>query len=762
MLISKIALNQKYPAYTNFQQSPVAFGRVADAFKKSQPESKDPEAKKLIDLMLTRIEQRGADVIKKTEEQIKSQRELISRQESEKANVAVDNPCLNLLVMKRLEKTLVKEVLPNIDDEKKNSLYNHIFWEYFEKLPRNPDEKNVDLTKSLLKGLMQSQDMKISEFAKYEYMDKNPDFFKEENHDFAKKIIVDLLSSNDSNIYGTARRAGKKEIVEKDPDFIKLEKLASAYQKSGDRKDKIALLKQEEEILLQELENPEKHMLRAIISCEKFPVPEDLEQRKNRIIINTLTGMREVLTALKYLGSNIENPASVSGALDNLIENIPANNPKSEFIKLRAISCIAEIYDCLDENNKIKTNSLLVDIFSTSSSDDCKKFAYLILKKKMNENDPNYNKFQEICNSYEKNDFSEIVKDNIALTIMTREKSPILKKLIPQVLNSDEVQTEEKVQAAWCAGKVRTPENYNALLNIIKSPLPQDKNQQVQALELKEIALNSFSLYLKHKPQEVKGILREISGSDSSLAEIATIMHEKATGTFNTPDHFINFLPKNEQKKYKKLRDKYVQNIDRMGARAKNFIDLGIIPFYKVLEKLVNDHTKFTVINDTVTAFDRNRAGKRNDDGRFRDTVFGTSLPNNIIISDYIYKNGHFDQVSAHEFNHSACRKFDRDDRLRLIDLHEKAKEEGKCLDYYAEKNFDEYFAHGYEAYLSPYMPHSRILRRKSTNALHCHTRSVLKQKDPDLYEFIEYCIDKYGPGRERIKFSATNRPVSA
>ena len=106
------------------------------------------------------------------------------------------------------------------------------------------------------------------------------------------------------------------------------------------------------------------------------------------------------------------------------------------------------------------------------------------------------------------------------------------------------------------------------------------------------------------------------------------------------------------------------------------------------------------------------------------------------------------DNMLAHEFNHVAlflAIQKDEKDFKKLLQLYNKAKDNDKFLDYYAAQDHLEYFAQGYEAYVSMYKPHKLLIRNNEFDQSKFHIRSTLKHKDPELYEFIEYCIKKYG-----------------
>ena len=67
--------------------------------------------------------------------------------------------------------------------------------------------------------------------------------------------------------------------------------------------------------------------------------------------------------------------------------------------------------------------------------------------------------------------------------------------------------------------------------------------------------------------------------------------------------------------------------------------------------------------------------------------------------------------------------------------LYAKAKAGAYFLDYYAASNPDEYFAQGYEAFVSP-------LKRGCLNETSRHTRPELVRKDPALYAFLHSVLD--------------------
>src|SRR4029453_2791050 len=68
-------------------------------------------------------------------------------------------------------------------------------------------------------------------------------------------------------------------------------------------------------------------------------------------------------------------------------------------------------------------------------------------------------------------------------------------------------------------------------------------------------------------------------------------------------------------------------------------------------------------------------------------------------------------------------------------DLYESARAEGRCLDYYARSDSSEYFAQGYEAFVS-------LFKHPCLSVTACHTRAELARKDPGLFEFLREVTD--------------------
>jgi Flp pilus assembly protein TadD len=93
--------------------------------------------------------------------------------------------------------------------------------------------------------------------------------------------------------------------------------------------------------------------------------------------------------------------------------------------------------------------------------------------------------------------------------------------------------------------------------------------------------------------------------------------------------------------------------------------------------------------------------------------------------------------VIAHEFAHQIHRfGLQDEDRSEINRLFRRAKKEGLCLDYYAAENDQEYFAQGYEAFVSPF-------KRPTSSETAKNTRSDLEAKDPELFSFLLRVTDR-------------------
>ncbi|MBI4751564.1 MAG: tetratricopeptide repeat protein [Acidobacteria bacterium] len=120
-------------------------------------------------------------------------------------------------------------------------------------------------------------------------------------------------------------------------------------------------------------------------------------------------------------------------------------------------------------------------------------------------------------------------------------------------------------------------------------------------------------------------------------------------------------------------------------------------------------------------------------DGRYYSSIRGVGGLVTVSGIEYlnVVEQGGFNTI-AHEFAHQVHSSvFDKPLLERIQALYARAVREGRTLDYYAAANEWEYFAQGYEAYVS-------ISKRPGLGITGRHTRDELRKLDPALYALIE------------------------
>lgn len=120
-------------------------------------------------------------------------------------------------------------------------------------------------------------------------------------------------------------------------------------------------------------------------------------------------------------------------------------------------------------------------------------------------------------------------------------------------------------------------------------------------------------------------------------------------------------------------------------------------------------------------------------DGRYYASVRGVGGLVTVSGVEYldVSMRGGFNTI-AHEFAHqihTSALSSELCDRIKK--LYQRALRAGRVLDYYAASNEWEYFAQGYEAYISEF-------KRPNAGVTARHTKEELKQLDPDLYNLFE------------------------
>jgi hypothetical protein len=137
-------------------------------------------------------------------------------------------------------------------------------------------------------------------------------------------------------------------------------------------------------------------------------------------------------------------------------------------------------------------------------------------------------------------------------------------------------------------------------------------------------------------------------------------------------------------------------------------------------------------------------AGQKTFDGRYYSSIRG--IGGRVALSGIEYLDqaafGGFNTI-AHEFAHQVhIAALGKREVNEIRRIYERARREGRALDYYAAANEDEYFAQGYEAFISE-------RKRPSAGVTGRHTRQEL-WRDPELYKFLVKLTGK--PQRESAR----------
>jgi propanediol dehydratase small subunit len=175
---------------------------------------------------------------------------------------------------------------------------------------------------------------------------------------------------------------------------------------------------------------------------------------------------------------------------------------------------------------------------------------------------------------------------------------------------------------------------------------------------------------------------------------------------------------------------------DLLSGRGRAVIDHSVAPLARYLPKLAQAGARHYLL-----AYDQrpseirglgDSAEEKTLDGRCYDSIRGVG--GRVTVSGIEYLEtvaaGGADTI-AHEFAHQVHLTVMSKDELKTIhNLYQQARRKERVLDYYAAANEMEYFAQGYEAFISDY-------KRPSAGVTGRHTNRELLMRDPDLYAFL-------------------------
>jgi cytochrome c-type biogenesis protein CcmH/NrfG len=190
---------------------------------------------------------------------------------------------------------------------------------------------------------------------------------------------------------------------------------------------------------------------------------------------------------------------------------------------------------------------------------------------------------------------------------------------------------------------------------------------------------------------------------------------------------------------------------DRVGEVVKGFgalapadrppVLVAVLPARRYWDRLVAagaTHEVFGVAEDLTDA--PSRAGlrdRRTFDGRHYQHLRGVGGLAAATGVEKLREAAAFGfHTFAHEFAHQVHDAgFSEEQRAEVERLYARALAEGRCLDWYAASNVYEYFAQGYEAFVS-------LAKRGCLKDTERHTRDELEARDPALAAFLREHLD--------------------
>ncbi|MFL6216942.1 MAG: tetratricopeptide repeat protein [Blastocatellia bacterium] len=177
-------------------------------------------------------------------------------------------------------------------------------------------------------------------------------------------------------------------------------------------------------------------------------------------------------------------------------------------------------------------------------------------------------------------------------------------------------------------------------------------------------------------------------------------------------------------------------NYKALTPRQQRVIDWAVAPLADYLPTLARSRARHYLLAFDETVGDvgdfDDLSEEKTFDGRYYASLRGVGGRVTVSGLEYLEMaaSGGFHTI-AHEFAHQVhMTALGKADALMIRRLFERAKPQGRALDYYAAANEYEYFAQGYEAFISD-------AKRPSAGVTARHTRRELEARDPELYDFL-------------------------
>jgi Tfp pilus assembly protein PilF len=174
-------------------------------------------------------------------------------------------------------------------------------------------------------------------------------------------------------------------------------------------------------------------------------------------------------------------------------------------------------------------------------------------------------------------------------------------------------------------------------------------------------------------------------------------------------------------------------------------IDWAVAPLADYLPALARSRARHYLLAFDETVSDMGDfddiAEEKTFDGRYYASLRGVGGRVTVSGLEYVEMAaaGGFHTI-AHEFAHQVhITALGKADAQTIRRLYGQAKSAGRALDYYAAANEYEYFAQGYEAFISDD-------KRPSAGVTARHTKRELQSRDPEFYDFLMKLTRRRGP----------------
>lgn len=262
------------------------------------------------------------------------------------------------------------------------------------------------------------------------------------------------------------------------------------------------------------------------------------------------------------------------------------------------------------------------------------------------------------------------------------------------------------------------PRYYRALIGLGDLCLREDNDERAAAAARLAIAVD---------PEGSSGHL-ELSCAYRGL-------NERARSEIGGVNFAESFYSQRAPSVYAKTREIF-PDYSSLTRRQQEVIDYAVAPLSQFLQRLARNKARHYLLPLDERPGDlpgfADVADEKTFDGRYYASIRGVGGRIAVTGIEYLDQaaRGGFNTI-AHEFAHQVhIAALSKSEVKSIRNLYEQARREGRTLDYYAAANEYEYFAQGYEAFIS-------LRKRPSAGVTARHTNQELLAQDPELYSFL-------------------------